>query len=49
MSSLSFRSSKPDKWTEPRPHMDASLRRQIYGRIQPMHTPGFWEKLFGLV
>lgn len=36
MSSLNYRSSRPDSWTNPRPHSDASLRRRAYGPIQPM-------------
>ncbi|WP_347304062.1 hypothetical protein V5740_05465 [Croceibacterium sp. TMG7-5b_MA50] len=42
MSSLSFRSSQPDRWTMPRPHQDASTRYRIYGPILPMEErPGF--------
>ena len=47
MSSLTFRSSRPDAWSQPRPHADASLRLQKYGRIQPMEQPGFLARLFG--
>lgn len=47
MSSLSFRSSRPDTWAEPRPFHDASLRHQMHGRIRPMEEPSFFERLFG--
>jgi hypothetical protein len=47
MSSLSFRSSRPDGWTMPRTAQDSGLRRQVYGKIQPMEQPGFWARLFG--
>lgn len=30
----------------PRPAMDTSLRRLIYGRIRPMRRPGFLARLF---
>jgi hypothetical protein len=47
MSSLSFRSSRPDPWVQPRPHQDASLRYLKHGPIQPMEEPGFLTRLFG--
>ena len=47
MSSLSFRSSKPDRWVTPRGPSDTSLRRHVHGKIQPMHPPTFLERLFG--
>ena len=47
MSSVSFRSSRPDGWVSPRPHSDASARFRKYGAIQPMDGPGFWARLFG--
>ena len=46
MSSLSFRSSRPDNWVSPRPYSDASLRRMSHGPIQPMEQPGFLQRLF---
>ncbi|NVD45517.1 hypothetical protein [Qipengyuania atrilutea] len=46
MSSMSFRSSRPDSWVEPRAYRDASLRLQKYGRVQPMHQPSLLERLF---
>jgi len=47
MSSYTFRSSRPDGWTMPRPHRDASLRYRMHGPIQPMEEPGFLARLFG--
>ena len=47
MSSLSFRSSRPDKWVSPRSHQDASLRYMQHGPVQPMEEPGFFSRLFG--
>ena len=46
MSSLQYRSSKPDKWTMPRPYQDASLRYRAHGPILPMEPrPGFFARL----
>lgn len=42
-----YHSSKPDKWTEPRPYQDASLRYRTHGPLQPLHEPSWWERLFG--
>ena len=47
MSSYSFRSSRPDSWTNPRPYRDVSQRMMAYGKIQPMEQPGFLARLFG--
>ena len=47
MSSISFRSSRPDGWTLPRPHRDASLRFRANGPIQPMTQPGIIARLLG--
>lgn len=47
MSGLSFRSSRPDSWVQPRPFHDASMRHQIYGKIRPMEEPGLLARLFG--
>ncbi len=47
MSSLSFRSSRPDSWTSPKSSNDASLRRHVHGKIQPLNPPSFLERLFG--
>jgi len=41
MSSLTYRSSRPDPWTSPRQSLDASRRRIAHGKIQPMEQPGF--------
>jgi hypothetical protein len=46
MSSLSYRSSQPDRWTMPRPYSDPSLRRMAHGPILPMEEPGFLSRLF---
>jgi hypothetical protein len=49
MSSLQYRSSKPDKWTQPRPFQDASLRLMTHGPIVPMEQedrPGLLRRLF---
>ncbi|MDN3646265.1 hypothetical protein QWY75_08635 [Pontixanthobacter aestiaquae] len=48
MSALSYRSSRPDQWAQPRPHSDASQRYQKHGAILPMDEPGFFARLFGL-
>ncbi len=47
MSSISFRSSRPDGWTVPRPHRDASLRFRAHGPIQPMNQPSLLARLLG--
>ena len=47
MSSLSYRTSRPDGWTVPRPYRDPSLRHMIHGPIQPMEQPGWLARLFG--
>ena len=49
MSSMPFRSSRPDSWNTPRSHTDQTLRMMKYGKIQPMHRPSFWERLFGAI
>lgn len=47
MTSLNYRSSRPDSWTVPRPHCDVALRRMKYGPIQPMDEDrGFFWRLF---
>jgi len=48
MSSISFRSSRPDGWTVPRPYCDASLRFRKHGPIQPMTQPSLLARLFRL-
>ncbi|WP_170324285.1 hypothetical protein [Altericroceibacterium indicum] len=47
MSSLSFRSSRPDGWTVPRPHRDASQRFMTHGAIRPMEERGWVARLLG--
>ena len=48
MSSLTFRSSRPDAWVQPRPYRDASQRYMQHGPILPMdNEPGFFARLFG--
>lgn len=47
MSSLSFRSSRPDAWVSPKTYSDASLRTKHHGKILPMEEPGFFARLFG--
>lgn len=47
MSSLSFRSSRPDGWIKPKSYSDASLRYQTHGKILPMEEPGFFARMFG--
>lgn len=50
MSSLSFHSSRPDRWVQPKPYSDSSLRYRMHGRILPMEDdqPGFLARLFGM-
>ena len=45
MSSLSYRSSRPDRWSTPRPYQDASLRLRTHGPIQPMDQPSLFSRL----
>ena len=49
MSSMSYRSSRPDRWIQPKPYSDSSLRYQMHGKILPMEgdEPGFLARLFG--
>ena len=47
MSSLSFHSSRPDRWVAPKPYSDSSLRYRMHGKILPMEEPGFLARLFG--
>ncbi len=50
MSAYTFHSSRPDRWTSPRPTRDPALRRMIHGPLQPMEQPGnltgLFERLF---
>jgi len=47
MTTASIFKSAPDRWTQPRPYTDATLRRLKHGAIRPMEEPGFFERLFG--
>lgn len=47
LASSSYVSSRPDNWTQPRPHSDPSLRLHKYGRVRPMEEPSFWDRLLG--
>lgn len=47
MSGLSYRSSRPDPWVQPRPFSDASARFHKFGPIRPMEEPGLLARLFG--
>ena len=49
MSTLSFRSSRPDTWILPRPHRDPGMRLMTYGPLVPMDDDrhGFWRRLIG--
>ena len=47
MTNFSNRTNRPDAWSNPRPHRDASQRLMIYGKLMPMEQPGFWQRLFG--
>ncbi len=51
MSNLSFHSSRPDPWVQPKPYSDSSLRYRMHGKILPMEEdrqPGFLARLFGM-
>ncbi len=41
-----FRSSRPDKWSAPRPQSDPVFRHMSHGKILPMEEPGFFARLF---
>ncbi len=47
MSSLTFRSSRPDSWVSPRAYTDPTQRLMKHGPIQPMEEPGLLARLFG--
>jgi hypothetical protein len=48
MTAVRIHTSTPDRWTNPRPHTDAAIRRAKHGPIRPMHEPSWLERLFGL-
>lgn len=44
-----YRSSRTDQWTDPRPYTDASLRLQKYGPVQGMEPASAWALIkFGM-
>lgn len=45
--SRTFRSSRPDGWTLPFSHRDATYRHMAHGPIIPLEKPTFLERLFG--
>ena len=45
MASRIYTSSRPDPWTSPRAHRDASLRYAAHGPIQSMYQPSLLERL----
>jgi hypothetical protein len=47
MSQYTYRSSRADPWTSPRPYSDPCLRALTYGRVRPMHEPNWLEWLLG--
>lgn len=47
MSALSYRSSRPDQWAQPRPFSDASQRYIKHGPVLPLDQPSFLARLFG--
>ena len=47
MSNLTYRTSRPDSWTLPRPHSDASSRYRSHGPVLPMQEPSWFDRLFG--
>lgn len=47
MTKLSYRSSRPDSWSQPRPFQDPDMRRMKFGRIEPMEKPGFFARFLG--
>ena len=45
-SSIIHRGASNHSFNEHRP-VDASLRRLMHGKVQPMQEPSFWRRLFG--
>lgn len=43
--SRSFRSSRPDSWTSPRPHTDASHRLHAYGPVHSYEPAAPWGRV----
>jgi hypothetical protein len=48
VSRYTFHQSGKDAWSSPRPFTDANMRRQRYGRIQPLEEPGLLQRLLRL-
>lgn len=42
------RSTRGSRIWSARPPLDPTMRRRIYGPVQPMERPGLLERLFGL-
>lgn len=47
MSAFSFKTSRPDRWVQPRQAQDPFMRNHIHGKILPMKEPGLIARLFG--
>ena len=47
MSSFSYRTSRPDRWVQPRAHSDASMRYMTHGPVLPMEQAGLFQRLLG--
>ena len=45
MTQASITTSKPDKWTCPRPYTDASFRYRKHGAVRPLVAPSWLERL----
>lgn len=48
MSHYRYRSSRPDRWTSPRPPLDPAIRALAYGPVRPMHEASLLERILGL-
>ncbi|MEM7666079.1 MAG: hypothetical protein AAF250_09520 [Pseudomonadota bacterium] len=47
MTSAPIRTTGRDRWSNPRPYTDASLRQMKHGPIRPMEEPSFIERWLG--
>jgi hypothetical protein len=47
MTTATITSSRPDRWSNPRPWSDATMRQIKHGRIRPMEEPGLLARWFG--
>lgn len=45
--SATIHTSGRDRWSNPRPHTDASIRQIKHGRVRPMEEPGLFDRWFG--